>query len=539
MKEYILNSESRFAREEEIKQESKLVKCADLNHKYSGLPVYSDGVEMRVLDNDTHVLISGQTGAMKTRRVNMPMLVNMIKAGESVIVHDPKGELYERNTALLDKLGYKTYVLNLRNTECGCRWNPFESAIEAFREGDVDRSDLMLRDIAENVYIQLSQNTQDAFWTSTAEDYFVGLAQLIRNYDDSLLTFENIMNVHLKAELKYGATNFIKNYCELAHLDNSIMMNLSSTINAPHETKKSIHSVFEQPLALYSLHNMRDMMCRSDIDFSKIGKEKTAIFLITPDENSVFTPIITMFVKMCYNNLISTAHKFYGGTLPRRVNFLLDEFSNLPKISDFDNMISAARSRNIRFYLIIQSLSQLQRKYSVDTTKNILNNCNMVVMRSKDNDLYNYVSQLCGTRIYDYTCERHPLITAMDIQTLSKEKGNVFMLLQGCYPFKTALPDIDEYQFDLPEKKLITYRKRYKVDRRQLDLGEIVKDMHKKKINEMINKKPDNPILQRKQDVKVVKSPEVNLDIDALIEKIDAKIAELEKEEKKNDNDNS
>lgn len=163
----------------------------------------------------------------------------------------------------------------------------------------------------------------------------------------------------------------------------------------------------------------------------------------------------------------------------------------------------------------------------------------MVVMRSKDNDLYNYVSQLCGTRIYDYTCERHPLITAMDIQTLSKEKGNVFMLLQGCYPFKTALPDIDEYQFDLPEKKLITYRKRYKVDRRQLDLGEIVKDMHKKKINEMINKKPDNPILQRKQDVKVVKSPEVNLDIDALIEKIDAKIAELEKEEKKNDNDNS
>lgn len=536
MHEYILNSESRFAYDEEIEAETKLVICDNVQHKYCGLPVLADGNEMRVLDNDTHTLISGQTGAMKTRRVIMPMLVNMVKAGESIIVNDPKGELYERNKALLDEQGYKTYVLNLRNTECGCRWNPLDSAIEAYREGDVDRSDQMLRDIAENVYIRLSEVCDDKFWTSAAENYFIGLAQLVREYDDSLLTIENIMNVHLKSELKYGASNCIKQYCDLANLNNSIMMNLNGTINAPMETKKSIYSVFEQPLALYGLENIKDMMCRSDIDFTKIGKEKTAVFLIVPDENTVFTPIISMFVKMCYNNLINVSHKYYGGQLPRRVNFLLDEFSNLPQISDFDTMISASRSRNIRFYLIIQSLSQLKKNYSQETTYNILNNCNMVIMRSKDQDLYNYINNQCGTRVSEYTCERYYLISAMDIQTLDKKRGHVFMLLQGLYPFKTALPDIDEYNFELPHKKKIIYKKRYKLDRRQFDLMSILKEMHREKINIQMNTKPYNPVLNSFNNKKP-KDPEVN--IDDLIKKIDAKIAELEKEEQNNDNDNT
>lgn len=545
MREYILNNESRFAYDEEIELETKKIICDSDSHRYSGLPVLGDGNEMRVLDNDTHALISGQTGAMKTRRVIMPMLVNMIKSGESIVVNDPKGELFERNKSLLDQYGYKTYVLNLRNTECGCRWNPFESVIEAYRDGDIDRSDRMLRDIAENVYIKLSEVTNDKFWTSAAENYFVGLAQLVRSYDDTLLTFENIMNAHLKAEVKFGVSNMIKHYCELAQLNNTIMMNLNGTINAPMETKKSIFSVFEQPLSLYGLENIKDMMCRSDIDFTKVGKESTAIFIISPDENTVFTPIISMFVKMCYNNLIDVAHKLYNGVLPKRVNFLLDEFSNLPEISDFDTMISASRSRNIRFYLIIQSLAQLKKNYSVETTHNILNNCNMVVMRSKDQDMYNYIYNLCGNMVSEYTFEKYSLISAMDIQTLDKRKGHVFMFIQGLYPFKTALPDIDEYNFKVPDKKKIIYKKRSKVDRRQFNMDSIVKNMQKEKINaemNMMNTKPFNPVFNAfdKKPNKINDIPKTpDISIDDLIKEIDAKIAELEKEEQKNGNDNT
>lgn len=545
MKEYILNNESRFAYDEEIELETKKVNCEDKNHKYSGLPVMSDSYEMRVLDNDSHAIISGQTGAMKSRRVMMPMLVNMAKAKESFVVSDPKGELYKKSKALLESLGYKFHVLNLRETDCGCRWNPFDSVIEAYREGDVDRSDRMLRDIAENVYIQLSEVTNDKFWTSAAENYFVGLAQLIRNYDDTLLTFENIINAHIKSEIKYGASNMIKQYCELSELGNSVMMNLNGTINAPMETRKSIYSVFEQPLALYGLENIKDMMCRSDIDFTKVGKEPTAIFIISPDENTVFTPIISMFVKMCYNNLIDVAHKYHNGVLPKRVNFLLDEFSNLPEISDFDTMISASRSRNIRFYLVIQSLAQLKKNYSIETTHNILNNCNMVVMRSKDSDMFNYIFELCGTRVSEYTYEKSQLISAMDIQTLDKRRGHVFMFIQGLYPFKTALPDIDEYHFNLPEGKKIIHKKRYKCERRQFDLSVIVKDMHKEKINNQMNSmntKPFNPVFNAfdKKPNKVHEKPKTpDINIDDLIKEIDAKIAELEKEEQKDGNDNT
>jgi type IV secretion system protein VirD4 len=131
--------------------------------------------------------------------------------------------------------------------------------------------------------------------------------------------------------------------------------------------------------------------------------------------------------------------------LPRRVNFLLDEFSSLPQISDFPSMISASRSRNIRFTLIIQSIAQLYWLYDRHAGT-IKGNCeNWVFLYSRELLLLNELIDLCGKK-----SNEEPLVTVSMLQTLDKSKGEVFVLNKRLYPFIANLPDIDIYPGIVP-----------------------------------------------------------------------------------------
>lgn len=127
--------------------------------------------------------------------------------------------------------------------------------------------------------------------------------------------------------------------------------------------------------------------------------------------------------------------------LPIRVNFVLDEFCNIPEIPDMPSMISAARSRNMRFYLVIQSLHQLRSKYGEDADT-IKGNCdNWVFLTSKELALLDEISQLCG-----YVQERRPLISSSELQRLDKAKGESLIMHARQYPIITEMTDIDDYE---------------------------------------------------------------------------------------------
>ena len=178
------------------------------------------------------------------------------------------------------------------------------------------------------------------------------------------------------------------------------------------------------------------------MDFEELGLNKCVLFLILPDEKTSMHKIASLIIKQCYERLIETAHEQPGNTLPVRVNFLLDEFSNLPAIEDFSAMISAARSRNIKFHLIIQGLQQLTAKYGPNDAQTILGNCaNWAFLTSRELPLLEQISVLCG--IDSFTGER--LISVSQLQRLNKEKGEVLMLIGRQFPFIAHLPDISQY----------------------------------------------------------------------------------------------
>ena len=147
---------------------------------------------------------------------------------------------------------------------------------------------------------------------------------------------------------------------------------------------------------------------------------------------------------------IDIAQESVSNRLAIRTNFIVDEFANLPVIDCMDSMITASRSRNIRFVLIIQALSQLQQKYE-DLTEAIISNCtNWVYLFSRETALLEMLQKLCGNVIYDNQAVV-PLCSIFDLQHMDKEKGEALILFGRNYPCRSNLADIDAYPYPVGE----------------------------------------------------------------------------------------
>lgn len=510
---------------------SIIVNCKNKHYKAGGIPLFSDGKKMNLLNDDTHSVVIGSTGSMKTTRVGFITAISLIRHGESLFVFDPKEEFYPRLKEELQKYNYDTYIINCREPMKGNRFNPLSCAEKAKANGYDDKSNELIRNVASILYNELAKQTTDIFWTKKSEEYFSGLASILRDYGkQGDLTFENIRYLHtLGNKKKSGLKTNLEIFSEEMDKLSESYANVSGTIFSPNDTKASIHSVFTTPLSLFDNEGIKDMMCGSDFELDDLGKKKTAIFLITPDEKEIYNLLVSMIIKLAYESLISLAYENFNGVLPIRVNFILDEFCNLPEIPDFNSMISASRSRNIRFYLFMQSYSQLENKYGKQYSWNILNNCGVwILLRSKEYEFNKMVSDLCGTMDTDYSGEKIPYISPDDIQNLDKSKGEVFVIHNGRV-YKTILPFIDEYGLNLKNKNYKREKDRAKKFRTHFDIAKYVDEMLKKRLEiEMREVKSEHEKSTNKfQGIKE----------NELLTRINRKFEELEKQERESNYD--
>lgn len=523
---------SRWAKKREMKRVSKKIVISDYNLKHAGVPIISDGTEVYVDDGESHSLIVGATASGKTRRLVMPMLNILAKKGESIIATDPKGELYENTAGLFIERGYKIIVLNLRNPQQGNAWNPLKLPYDLYKSGNPDKATELIDDLGINILYD-EKNTNDPFWEKTSADYFAGLALgLFEDAKESEINLNSINLMTTVGEERLGASTYIKEYFEMKDPSKPAYINVSSTINAPSETKASILSVFKQKIKLFSSkENLSEMLSYSDFDMKDIGKEKTAVFIIIQDEKKTYHPLATTFVKQCYECLIDVAHE-NGGELPVRTNFILDEFANMPPLKDVTTMITAARSRQIRFNLIIQNYAQLNQVYGKENAETIKGNCaNRIYLLSSELGALKEISELCGevkSKDKDAKGQTRPLITVSELQTL--KMGTAIINKFRMFPFKTKLPDISQYKFNNRqyEKAILPQR-----ERRGIDLFDLRAFVKEKKRDQLFNILDDNS----NQYVPGIPSApragnNFDFNVDDLVKRIDAKIAELEEEER-------
>ena len=515
--------ESRWATKVEIIKNADIEKIDPNMETYhaAGLPFIVSKNELYVDNSEAHSLIIGSTGSGKTRRLVLPLLNILARAGESIVVTDPKGELYAKTNKLFNSLGYNVISINLRNPNEGNAWNPLSIPYDFYNKLELrDKAIELIYDLGLNIFYDKSNKNSDPFWEKSASNYFAGLVlALFEDANEKEINLNSVINMSEKGQEAYGVSNYIKEYFSLKDKTSISYTSASGTINAPSDTRGGILSVFEQKLIIFSSKvELSKMLSYSDFTMAEIGTKKTAVFIIMHDEKSTYHPLVSAFIKQCYEVLIGTAQE-YGGALPIRTNFVLDEFANLPPITDMSNMITAARSRNIRLNLIIQGAEQLNAQYGKETAEVIKGNCsNWFFLISKELQLLKDISELCGIteeQIGINEFRERPLVSISQLQRL--KIGEILIRRDREHPFRANLPDISEYSYWDCTEHNSGEEKKSREDVCIFDIEEYVKRFKKEKMQTMVNNMNQS-------------SKEFN--VDELVARIDKKIEELEKEEK-------
>ena len=497
---------SRWAKEKEIKEELELVEITQKNSKAAGVPLILNEKEMWVDNSEYHSLVIGATGSGKTQTVILPMVHSLAKARESMIITDPKGEIYEKTSNMLRSRGYQILLLNFRDPQNGNAWNPMSLPYQIYKSGNQDKAIELLDDLALNILYDESNKNSDPFWEKTSADYFSGVA--LGLFEDAKPEEININSISLATtvgEEKFGGSTYIKEYFAAKDPASAAAINASSTIMAPSETKGSILSVFKQKVKLFaSRENLSEMLSHSDIDLKSIGEKPTAVFIVIQDEKKTYHSLVTILLKQIYETLISVAQS-HGGKLPVRTNFLLDEFANMPPLKDVTTMITAARSRKIRFTMIIQNFAQLDSVYGKEDAETIRGNCgNIIYLITTELKALEEISKMCGevkSKSEDKTAST-PLVTVSDLQRM--KQFEVIILRMRKQPFKTKFTPYFKLKWGktYPPAK---YPSRPKQEVHTFDIKEYVKSQKKKKLLEMMNSSDENvkkelpPELQRAQ----------------------------------------
>ena len=432
---------ARWETEKEFKKHLSPVNPGAEKIDKAGIPLINDGKTIWVDSGEYHNLIIGSTGSGKTQIIIQPMVKVLAKKGESMIITDPKGEIYEKNAEELREKGYNVVLLNFRNPQQGNSWNPLTLPYQLYKEGNKDKATELLNDLAANILYDENAQNQDPFWEKTSADYFTALALgLFEDANEDEININSINLMSTVGETKIGPSTYIKEYFMSKGQDSIPYMNASSTITAPNETKQSILSVFHQKIMLFSSkENLSEMLSRSDFDMKDIGRKKTAVFLVIHDEKKTYHSLATIFLKQCYETLIDVAQA-NGGKLEYKTNFMLDEFANMPPLKDVTTMVTAARSRAIRFTFIIQNFAQLSQVYGKENGDTIKGNCgNIIYLISSEMAALEEISKMCGevkSKEKDKTAST-PLVTVSDLQRLPE--GTIIILRVRTMPFKTKM----------------------------------------------------------------------------------------------------
>ena len=547
---------SRWAKKNEVKKQLKVVDPKAYNADAAGIVVINDGKQLWVDDGESHNIVIGATGSGKTQAVVFPMVHSLAKKGESMIITDPKGEIYEQTGNMLKERGYNIVLLNFRSPQNGNAWNPMALPYQLYKEGNTDKAIELLDDLALNILYEEKNGNADPFWEKSAADYFTGLA--LGLFEDATAKQINLNSMNLMSSLgeeRFGGpnNNYIKEYFNSKDPSRPAYVNASGTVYSAEDTKQGVLSTFKQKVKLFSSRdNLSEMLSHSDFDMKEIGRQRTAVFMIVQDEKKTLHPLATIFIKQIYETLIDVAQES-GGKLPYRTNFILDEFANMPPLKDVTTMVTAARSRLIRFTFIIQNYAQLTQVYGKENAETIKGNCNIMYLISSELSALEEISKLCGekkSKEKDKTAST-PLVTVSDLQRL--QQYETISLRLRTMPFKTKL--VPNYKMDWGKKyEKATYPNREKEEVELFDIREYVKEMKKKKMAEMMGEDSgeggmmlnpmsgmsnpmfgpnpfamNNPFANRQMN----QPNESNFNVDDLVKRIDAKIAELEEEEKR------
>lgn len=469
---------SRWATNKEIKENFK-VWDFNSNLNSGGIPVTTINNNFYYCNTFDHTLVIGSTGSGKTICEIIPLIFNLGYAGESMVINDTKGELYAHTFNFLKNKGYNIKIINLRDALSSDGWNPLHLPYKYYKNNNID----LAGDLIENFSKSLTKNlsSKDMYWEKSATSVLSALCYGIIEDAPSeeqvhLYSIYNMLVEHGAKNI--DRFNSLDLYFQQKPFGNLAKMSYATGSFAKGETRATLFSVLATVIKIFSDTGIANLTSRTDFELEDIGKEKTAIFLIIPDEKESRHELASLFIDQCYQALINYAQSLDTGKTQIRVNFILDEFSNMPPIPSISNKITVSRSRNIRFYLVIQDFDQLKEKYK-EQTGTIKSNCtNWIYLLTADNN----TAQEISNRIGKYTISSERISASSRIEqtdfNISNDKsllgrelimpdelmrfkfGDAIFISTRSFPIKSKIIPISQYPIKyklshLPTKAIV------------------------------------------------------------------------------------
>ena len=307
----------------------------------------------------------------------------------SYVFTDPKGELYDKTAGYLRENGYKIKVLNLVRPEKSDGYNPLHHIRNQI---DVD--------IIANTIVKGQKDaasSSDPYWDDMAEMLLKALIYYLREVrppeEQNLASCAELV----RAANNNGGDNLLTNLMNQLPFDHPARMNYKSIEVASDKTYGSILSSLQSKLGKFDSKAIAELTSTNTINFEDIGKEKTAVYVISSDTPAAYDFLLTIFFSQMIQQLYDFAD-VCGGELPVQTFFILDEFANIGKIPDFDKKISTSRSRKISFSVILQNLDQLEAVYK-ESHETILGNCDThLFLGSNSQKTVEYFSKALGEK---------------------------------------------------------------------------------------------------------------------------------------------
>ncbi|MFI3174769.1 MAG: type IV secretory system conjugative DNA transfer family protein [Bacillota bacterium] len=514
---------ARFATAKEISETFRRVKYEPEKWRKGGAKDLPQGILLGcqisrkkvmtiVEEGDVHTLMIGAAGVGKTAKFLYPNLEYCCASGMSFLTTDTKGDVLRAYAPIAEKYyGYEIAVIDLRNPTQSDGFNMM-NLVNRYMDEYLETNELTAKAKCEKYAKILSKTIitsggndsasagQNAFFYDSAEGLLTAVILLVAEFCSPLATEtvhlekEAVEQRHIVSVFKMiqdllapsqdkkekGKSEF-KVLMEKLPSEHKARWLSGAALNTSDQAMASVLSTALSRLNAFLDSEIEQLLCfGTKINTEDFCKKKSAIFLVMPEEDPSKYFLISLIVQQLYREMLSVADEF-GGKLPNRVMFFLDEFGTLPKIESAEMMFSASRSRRISFVAIIQSLAQLQKNYGKEGAEILVDNAQVSIYGgfAPNSETANILSKNLGEKTVMTGSVSHgkdkskslqmtgrPLITADELKVLPKD---IFIITRtGVCPMKSTYKLFFDWGIDLDlpyESPISTVKKVHYADK--------------------------------------------------------------------------
>ena len=416
---------------------------------------------------DVHTMMVGAAGVGKTAYWLYPCIEYAAASGMSFLSTDTKGDIMRNYGHIVKSYGYNVSVIDLRNPTRS-NGNNLLHLVNKYMDMYQESGKLVHKAKAEK-YAKIISKTiilsgmdaasfgQNAYFYDAAEGLLTATILLVAEFCPPetrhiVSVFKIIQELLTPSNKKKGRNEF-QLLMERLPNDHKAKWFAGAALNTAEQSMASVMSTALSRLNAFLDSELEQLLCfDTEIDAEKFCAEKSAIFVIMPEENPNTFFMISLIIQQLYREILAVADE-HGGKLKRRCVFFCDEFGTLPKIESAEMMFSASRSRRLQIVPIIQSFAQLDKNYGKEGAEIIVDNTQLTIFGgfAPNSSSAEILSKALGSRtVMSGSVSRgkndpsqslqmieRPLLTPDELKSMPK--GQFVVMKTGVHPMKVKL----------------------------------------------------------------------------------------------------